>query len=290
MTVHLTLHGSLVHLLGYGQAAPPKGIIQVQLRDPGQLTLIQLRHLKNRELITIPITDLALHTNNAQVTSGGGFIGGGLGIRGAVAGIATASALNAMTRSRYEHTLLTAVQTLPNGARREATLAFATLSESQLRDQLAATIGPWADAYLDTVTHDPLHPLTTGDDLHGAYEQIDQMRHRGVLTSHQALRLASHASRPFTAALLARLDARQIAFSEAQQLTTDITTLLREHRLDRDQARQIHDRLLQIPAPATDTPTSRVAQLQALAQLRDTGALTETEFQAEKTRILNETA
>jgi hypothetical protein len=288
VSVHLTLHGSLVHLLGFGQATPPKGIIQVQLRDPGQLALIQLRHLKNRELLTIPITELELHTNNAQVSSGGGFIGGGVGIRGAITGIATASALNAMTRSRYEHTLLTAVQTLQNGARREATLAFATLSESQLRDQLAASIGPWADSYLDTVIHDPLDPLTAGDDLPGAYQQIDQMRHRGVLTPRQALTLASHASRPFVTALLARLDGRQIAFSEAQQLTTDITTLQREAHLDADQARQIHDRLLQIPAPSTDTPTSRIAQLQALAQLRETGALTEPEFQAEKTRLLNE--
>jgi hypothetical protein len=288
MSVHLTLHGSIVHLLGFGQATPPKGIIKVELRDPGQLTITQLRHLRDRELLTMAITDLELHTNNTQVSAGGGFIGGGAGIRGAVTGIATASALNAMTRRRYETTLLTAVQTLRNGARREATLAFATMSESQLRDQLAATIGAWADAYIHTITHDPLDPLGSGENLQAAYHQIDQMRHRGVLTDQQALTLSSHASRPFIAALRARLDAHQVSFPEAQQLTTEITKLHNERHLDADQARQVHDRLLQIPAPVTTSPTSRIAQLQALAALRETGALTETEFQSEKTRILNE--
>jgi hypothetical protein len=159
---------------------------------------------------------------------------------------------------------------------------------AQTESRTLETQSPWNPVRLNTVIHDPLDPLTAGDDLPGAYQQIDQMRHRGVLTPRQALTLASHASRPFVTALLARLDGRQIAFSEAQQLTTDITTLQREAHLDADQARQIHDRLLQIPAPSTDTPTSRIAQLQALAQLRETGALTEPEFQAEKTRILNE--
>ena len=288
MSVHLALHGSIPRMLGWGRASPPKGVVRVELRDPGELAVVRLRHLRDQELLSISITELQLNTNTTQIITGGGFIGGGIGITGAVAGIATAKALNAISRQQHEHTFLIAHQQLPNGARRELTITFPTLTESDLRDQLAAAIGPWADHYIATITHDTLDPLGYGDDLQGAYDQIDRMRQRGMLTGGQALALASHASRPFIAAILDRLDAHQIPFPEAQHLTEQITTLRHEQRITATQARQIHDRLLEIPAPLTEPPTSRIAQLQALAQLRSTGALTETEFQAEKTRILQQ--
>ncbi len=287
MSVHLALHGAISRMLGWGRASPPKGVVRIELRDPGQLAVIRLRHLRDQQLLSIPITDLQLNTNTTQITTGGGFIGGGIGIRGAVAGMATARALNAISRQHHEHTFLTAHQQLPNGTRRQITFTFPTLTESQLRDQLAATIGPWAEHYITTITHDNPNPLGYGDDLHGGYDQIDRMRERGMLTASQALTLASHASRPFITAILDRLDAHQIPFPEAQHLTEQITTLQHEQRITTTQAQQIHDRLLEIPPPPTHPPTSRITQLQALAQLRNTGALTETEFQAEKARILH---
>ena len=288
MSAHLALHASISRMLGWGRASPPKGPVRIELRDPGQLAVFHLRRLRDRELLTMSITDIQLNTNTAQVVSGGGFRGGGIGIAGAVTGIATAKALNAISRQQHEHTLLTAHELLPNGARREVTFTFATLSESQLRDQLAAAIGRWADHYIATITQNSPDPLGYGDDLQSAYGQIDRMHHRGVLSDGQALTLASHASRPFVAAILGRLDAHQVPFPEAQQIAARITSLERDHRVAADQARQIHDRLLEIPAPPTEPPTSRIAQLQALADLRSTGALTEPEFQAEKTRILQQ--
>ena len=288
MTVHLSLHAAISRMLGWGRASPPKGLVRIELRDPGQLTIFALRRLRDRELLSMPITDLQLNTNTAQVATGGGFVGGGVGITGAVAGMATAKALNAISRQRHEHTLLTAHQLLPNGARREITFTFATLSEAQLRDQLAAALTPWADSYIAAVTHDDFDPLGYGDDLHASYQQIDRMHQRGMLDNRQALTLASHASRPFIAAIRQRLDAHQVSFPEAQQIADQLTTLQRDRRVTTDQARQIHDRLLEIPAPQGEPATSRIAQLQALAELRQTGALTEPEFQAEKTRILRQ--
>lgn len=231
------------------------------------------------------IAGLQLNTNNTQVTTGGGFIGGGFGVRGAIAGIATATALNSVSRQRYEYTVLIAHETLPNGARRDVTFAFATLSESQLRDRLAEGVAPWTESYVTTMTKDP-DPFGTGEDLQASYDQIDRMRQRGMLNPAQALSLSSHVSRPFLTAILERLDAQQVAFPEAQHLTERIATLEREGHLNPDQARQVHDRLLQIPVPVTNSPDGRIQQLQTLAELRASGALTEDEFQAEKTRIL----
>ena len=288
MSPHLTLHAAISRMVGWGRASPPKGPVRLELRDPGQLTIFGLRRLRDRELLSISIGELQLNTNTAQVMTGGGFVGGGVGITGAVAGMATAKALNAVSRQRYEHTLLIAHQLLPNGARREITFTFATLSEAQLRDQLTATLTPWADSYIATITNQSLDPLGYGDNLQASYDQIDRMRHRGVLDDRQALTLASHTSRPFIAAILGRLDAHQVPFPEAQQIATHITALQRDRRVTTDQARQVQDRLLEIPAPPTEPATSRIAQLQALAELRKTGALTEPEFQAEKARILQE--
>ena len=287
MSAHLALHATISRMLGWGRASPPKGPVRIELRDPGQLAVFHLRRLRDRELLTMSITDIQLNTNTAQVVSGGGFRGGGIGIAGAVTGIATAKSLNAISRQQHEHTLLTIHELLPNGARREVTFTFATLSESQLRDQLAA-IGPWADHYIAAVTQDSPDPLGYGDDLQGAYGQIDRMHHRGVLSDSQALKFSSHVSGPFVTAIVGRLDAHQVPFPEAQQIAARVTSLERDHRVTADQARQIHDRLLEIPAPPTEPPTSRIAQLQALAELRSTGALTEAEFQAEKTRILQQ--
>lgn len=287
MTVHLALHATIGQLIGWGRAAPPKGVMRLELRDPGQLAVVRLGRLRDREILCMSITGLQLTTGNQQVSTGGGFVGGGLGIRGAAVGMAAAGALNRMSRQRYEHTLLTATETLANGARRQATFAFTTMSESDLRDRLAAGMDDWADGYIAAATRTP-DPLGCGDQLDAAYAQIDRMRHRGVLTGTQALALASHTSRPLIAALVARLDAHQVPFEEARQLTERIIEMERDERISTDQARQLHDRLLEIPAPSSTTPNGRIAQLQALAELRETGALTEDEFQAEKHRILHQ--
>ena len=287
MTVRLALHATVTQLIGWGRASPPKAVVRIELRDPGELAVVRLGRLRDQELLRMSITGLRLTTGNEQVNTGGGFIGGGLGVRGAIAGMVTAGALNRMTRQRYEHTLLTATEALPNGARRQATFAFATMSESELRDHLAASLDEWADAYIAAATCTP-DPLGYGDQLDAAYAQIDRMRRRGMLTATHALTLASHTSRPRITALVGRLDAHQIGYDEAQQLTERIIDLEREQRISPDQARQLHDRLLQIPAPPSTTPNGRIAQLQALAELRQTGALTEDEFQAEKHRILHQ--
>jgi hypothetical protein len=287
VSVHLSLHATVVRLLGYAHASPPKAIVRVELRDPGQLAVIRLRRLRNQELMSMSITGLQLTTNNQQVDTGGHVQGGGLGIRGAVVGMAAAGALNAMTRQRHEHTLLTVTETLPNGARRQATFALPTLSESQLRDQLAAAMDAWADGYLAAAIRTP-DPLGCGDDLQGAYAHVDRMRHQGMLTPVQALTLSSYVSQPFIVALVERLDAGKVPFQEAQQLTEHITGLERDHRITSDQTQQVHDRLIAIPAPPSSSPGGRIAQIQALAELRQTGALTEAEFQAEKRRILHQ--
>ena len=76
-----------------------------------------------------------------------------------------------------------------------------------------------------------------------------------------------------------------------KDVTAKINNLRQRGRLTDLQAQQIHAQLASLTAPAADERTIaiRIRQVRALAQLRQTGALSETEFQAEKARILTAT-
>jgi hypothetical protein len=73
--------------------------------------------------------------------------------------------------------------------------------------------------------------------------------------------------------------------------TAPTATYAKRGRLTDLQAQQIHAQLATLTAPAANERTTaiRIRQIQALAQLRQTGALSETDFKAEKARILSAT-
>jgi hypothetical protein len=126
------------------------------------------------------------------------------------------------------------------------------------------------------------------DSLAEAYKRIDQMKARGMLTGREAIALASNASRPFIAALISRIQTGEVDQAEAQQLTDQIEQLQKDGRLTGRQAQQVHEQLAHDAAERTrrQRAAQHQPQLRALAELRRSGAITETEYQAERARLL----
>jgi hypothetical protein len=232
----------ILHIKGWGQQASPTTKFRVELATEGKLLVHRKTMLGEKPALWLSMAALQLQTWTDTVQSGGGFFGGGFGVEGAAKGILEASVLNALTTRRREYALLGAFTQVPDGSRRDVVFGFRNLSESELRERLAAAVPPWADDFVDrlAVKLEGLEP--TDKELAATYVELDGMKARGMLTDDQHARLegelAKHGPRPVSE---------------------------------------------QTAAPAADRPT----QLKTLAELRDSGALSEDEFQAEKARILD---
>lgn len=290
MTVYGSFpNASIIELMGWGKAVDRDDRhYRIEFTDVGELAVYRPSLLGEKKMLSMSIEHLELATWTKQTTTGGRFIGGGFGITGALLGIGQARALNALTRETHEDTVLGAFITLPNGTHRHAAFGFRKLDESDLRDTLAATVHDWADGYVRHGLADLTSAVIGESDLGQAYAKIDQMRERAMLDSQQALILCSHASRPFVAAIVQGLHAGKTGHQEASQIRRKIDELHGARRLTDNQAREIVDLLAPIITATTRKPTSeaRLRQMELLAELRSTGALTEQEFQTEKQRLL----
>jgi hypothetical protein len=273
MSIYLSLEGAtLVHLRGWGQVAKP-GLnangFRIELADIGELTVYRVALLRAKKLLSMSIAHMQLTADTEQITTGGGWVGGGQGITGALAGSYQARVLNALSTRTREYTLLAAVTTLPNGTKREAIFAFRNLNESDLRDRLATATHAWADGYVEaTLTklrQEPIH----GPALQATHVEIDRMQERRMLDPAQALTLRSEASKPFIDALTARLQSGNLDQKQIKNVTAEINNLRQRGRLTDLQAQQIHAQLATLTAPAADEHTTaiRIRQVQALAPL-----------------------
>jgi hypothetical protein len=106
MATHLSLPGATILLLrGWGKVAKPdQNDHRVDLRDPGQFVVSRSTMLGEKPVLSIPITQLRLGSYTKQITSGGGWIGGGFGITGAMLGAYQAQLLNRLTTHTREYT------------------------------------------------------------------------------------------------------------------------------------------------------------------------------------------
>jgi hypothetical protein len=148
MAVYLRLDGvGVLQLRGWGRVVNPdrhsRGY-RVELRDVGELAVSRRSALGTRKLLTASIEHLRLTVGTEQVRVGGGSVGGGVGIAGAVLGRLEAEMLNRLTASRWERTVLCAFVILPNGTERAAVLEKHDLDEFGLRDRLAEARGRMA--------------------------------------------------------------------------------------------------------------------------------------------------
>jgi hypothetical protein len=149
-------------------------------------------------------------------------------------------------------------------------------------------------AYVGAMTANrPEGPCLEGT-LDRQYATIDAMHARQTIEEQDARALKSNASRPFIAALVAQIQSGQVARHDVQRIITQINDMHRAGEISTRQAKHVRalaDPILNPPQPTRTQPSpgmddaTRVELLETLAHLRNTGALTENEYQAEKQRL-----
>ena len=287
VTTRLTLHGRVAGLRGWGQATPPKWPVRIELRDPGLLAVVRLRSFRSQEVSVHTITQIDLGVNTVQFSRGGGFSGGGFGIRGAVTGMAMAGALNAMSRSRWEETYLHVNESLPSGAVRSVTFSLPTHTPASLLDLLGPAIDAWSGEWVRATLAGEIQPFLEPENLSSVYSQIDAVLGRQLIGAEQARTLSAHYSRPLLAELHGRLLARQVVHEEAEQTSAELARLLADRRITERQAQPLRELLQQIPAPGIQAHDhgQRETLIAELVELRRIGAITEHELQTEVSRL-----
>ena len=290
MAVYLRLDGvGVLQLRGWGRVVNPdrhSSGYTVELRDMGELAVSRRSALGTRELLTASIEHLKLTVGTEQVRTGGGWVGGGVGIAGAVLGRLEAEVLNRLTTSRWERTVLGVFVELANGTKRHAVFDVHDLDESGLRDRLAEAIPSWADGYVEAErARLQLEPIDSVDELADYFARIDCVEANELLDTRPALTLRSEASRPFLAGVIARLESGQCTPQHLERVRNQIDHLYERERITEDQAEQVRAKLA-AAAGSPLTARQRTRRLEVLSQLRNSGAVSEDEFQAERERIL----
>ena len=292
MTTYLSIPGARILLLrGWGKTAnPDRDEHRIELADPGEFTVYRSTMLREKRILSIPISQLRLGAYTKQITSGGGWRGGGFGIGSAMLGAAQAQLLNRLTTKTHEYTILGATAILPNGTERDAIFGFLNLDESDLRDKIQAALYPWAEGYVTAVLDHP-DAGAPRQDLSSIHTEIDRMQTFALLDASQSRELCSRASEPFVAALQSRLQDGSITPQEAHRIKAQIDRLHKHARLTDRQAQQTYDQLAPILTPPTPPPPPKVPdaarrQIETLAALRSLGAMSQAQFEAERARLL----
>ena len=274
-------------LTGWGQIANRRETCRIELIDGGTLVVHRVGRVRTTQLLTISIEHLGLRVATRQATTqpAGYRIHYGM-LETMLSGTFRPRALVPMPRSTREYTLLNLEALLPNGTRRTAVFSIPHLDESRLRDTVNEGLSRWSDAWVTTTLNE--HALPHSDDLRSTYATVDAMRKRDILRSDQALAVRANATRPFISAIAQRLSASDVTRIDAERIDRQINDLQRRGRLLEGQAHELGARLAPLLAETHDDRSGddRVQQIQALAELRHSGALTEDEFQAEKSRLL----
>lgn len=283
-----------MRLRGWGRVANANraaGGCRIELRDVGELAVMRRSPLGVKELLRASIEDLELTVGRRQVTTGGGWFGGGRGFLGAAVGRFEAQVLNAMTTKNWEQTQLGVFVELTNGTKRDAVFEVHDLDESELRDRLAEAIPPWADGYVEAGrTRLLLEPIHSREELYDHYDRIDRVENNRLLDSGQALALRSEARTPILTAILAELDAGEWTPQQLENTREEIEDLYQRRRITRDQAGHLESRFAAAAGDTPLTPPQRARRLDVLAELRGSGALSEEEFQIERERTLKQPA
>jgi hypothetical protein len=288
VSTHLSLGATVARLTGYGVATPPKGAVFLQLDDPGVLHITQRRSMRTRTLCAIPITQLSLDVNAVQITKGGNWTGGGYGITGALTGAAMASVANKASHHSWEETRLRATELLPNGARRSVTLTLRLFTPDRLLDTLRPAINTWSNAWIEAVFGHEVDAFPDGQDLIDSCRQVSRMRAQGLVSTDNARWLTDRALQPKLADLTAQIRRGELPAEWAQETARVIHDLRHEDAFLGDALTPIFDLLQDAPSPATlaAQTTERDRLLAQLVRLRQTGAITEHELQAERKRLL----
>ncbi len=248
MATYLTLEGAkILEARGFGSGNPSSGLHTVTLEDDGVFAVYSKGPFGGlKRIYWVNFVKLEFYVGTVAVQSGGGWVGGGFGVRGAVKGAVTASLLNALTTKNREYAVLTVIVNDPaTGVQKTFSVGFQNIDEATLRIKLAQAIPAWTEPII-AKWEGHFKQLRDRDEAVEHVAMLNMFLERGIFSQEQANRLFP---------LLKKVAPE--AFPEA----------------------------LPKPVPQS-TSTSRVEQLKILSDLRNSGALSEEEFQAEKRLLL----
>jgi hypothetical protein len=89
-------------MIGFGITRPSRAPHRIELADVGMFYAYREGAWRDKPVLSVSIEELELRASTQQITTGGGWIGGGAGFAGAMVGALQAKALNALTTRTNE--------------------------------------------------------------------------------------------------------------------------------------------------------------------------------------------
>lgn len=241
---YLMLEGAKVlETHGHGGGIPKSGLYTVKFEDEG-IFAVYYKGLfgEFKKTYWAHFGRVEFYVGTVAIKSGGGWVGGGFGVRGALRGAMTASLLNALTTKNREYAVLTINDYDNSGAQKHASLGFLNLDEAALRNKLAQAIPAWTEPVVNKWEDSLKQGKCKKDEAIKFVDRLKLCLERGILSEEQADRL----------------------FVFLKEIAPEA-----------------------FPKPISQaTSATRVEQLKTLSDLRNSGALSEAEFQAEKQLVL----
>jgi hypothetical protein len=238
--------GKVLHVSGWGKKTP-SGNFTLHFREEGEGS-VWLNHTWNEGYYKFIPTQLAITVRNGMISTGGRFVGGGFGLQGAALGMLEAGVLNALMTRNQHYGMLTLTAYPPGLTPRVVVLGYKGKTDSDIVKAVAAA----REQFMDYWTNQLLTLLEAAeDDVKDATRSaIELMTKRGWF-SDQQLRLMAPELQPRK---MIEITPFELPRSTAENQSSS----------------------------ASDT----VTQLQKLADLHASGALTDDEFRTAKARII----
>jgi len=199
-----------------------------------------------KKIYWAPLARLEFGFGLVNEQSGGGWVGGGFGLGGAVKGAIHAAALNALTTRNREYAVLMVIEHDASGAEKTVSIGFRNIDEAALRNKVAQAIPVCADPSVKKLEDTLRDDLKSGDyKKDEAIELVDNIK--------------------------TRLERGTLSMEQGDRLFVFLEDMVPEA----------------FPKPISQaTSVTRVEQLKTLSDLRNSGALSEAEFEAEKQLLL----
>jgi len=194
MATYLTLEGAkILEARGFGSGTPSSGLHTIKFEDVGVFSIYYKGLFGGlKKLYWSSFGKLEFFVGTVGVQTGGGWIGGGIGVGGAIRGAMTASVLNALTTQNREYAVLTVFDhDLESGAYKSFSLGFLNIGEAELRNRLAEMMPDWTEP-LVLQLKECYDQITDKDDAFQAIEVITGLGERGIISQDQADRIFEH--------------------------------------------------------------------------------------------------
>ena len=173
----------ILHVAGWGRATPTRGqyVVDFSHEREGSVVIAYARNDKLAYWFTPGF--LTLTVRNDAIRSGGGFIGGGLGVEGAAIGILGGALLNALTARNRHYGMLIFSLNQPGASPRSVVLGYENLPDVEIAKRVSAALPSFMDYWIDCL----LRRAQAADEakLADTRPHIELMTQRGWFTAEQ---------------------------------------------------------------------------------------------------------